>query len=274
MFVVFASSKRGTSSCTWLRDFKDWYKGASTYLTSLPGGPPAAAIMLRGGWSMGNVKDRYFKYVDGGDQYCGRCLTTNSVLSVNIASSPPYFDVNQQVDLEGYIEQMCRLQFGQLFDVFGFGKLLRMCVASLVHHRDWFDARLYHSHVLLRSSTILRDSTFVDRMSSHLKVTFPWNDLDHTFSGVPPCASLLQELHSIKTDQRDLITNFVSKVKVALEGFGLDQDRISMETRIKNLLTDFAEKMENLYGRNNNNGNGNDNVDLTEDTPELGIYNW
>jgi hypothetical protein len=73
--------------------------------------------MLRGGWSMGNVKDRYFKYVEGGDQYCGRCLTANSVLSVNIASSPPFFDVSEQAELERYIEQTCRLQFGQLFDV-------------------------------------------------------------------------------------------------------------------------------------------------------------
>jgi hypothetical protein len=86
----FEISKIGTHSIR---------KGASTFLTSLPGGPPAAAIMLRGGWSMGNVKDRYFKYVEGGDQYCGRCLTTNSVLSVNIASSPPYFDISDQGDL-------------------------------------------------------------------------------------------------------------------------------------------------------------------------------
>jgi hypothetical protein len=71
-------------------------KGASSYLTSLPGGPPAAAIMLRGGWSMGNVKDRYFKYIEAGDQYCGRCLTVNPVLSVHLAASPPFFDFEDQ----------------------------------------------------------------------------------------------------------------------------------------------------------------------------------
>lgn len=49
-------------------------KGASSYLTSLPGGPPAAVSSLRGGWTMGNVKDRYFKYQEAGDQYVGRCL--------------------------------------------------------------------------------------------------------------------------------------------------------------------------------------------------------
>jgi hypothetical protein len=39
------------------------------------------------------VKDRYFKYVEAGDQYCGRCLTTNHVLSVQLASSPPFFSI-------------------------------------------------------------------------------------------------------------------------------------------------------------------------------------
>jgi hypothetical protein len=67
-------------------------KGVSTYLTSLVGGPPAAAILVRGGWSMGNVKDRYFKYAGMGDQYVGRCLTLIPVLEHSLASSPPLMD--------------------------------------------------------------------------------------------------------------------------------------------------------------------------------------
>ena len=33
------------------------WKGVSTYLASLPGGPSPAALCLRGGWFMGQVKD-------------------------------------------------------------------------------------------------------------------------------------------------------------------------------------------------------------------------
>jgi hypothetical protein len=251
-------------------------KGASSYLTSLPGGPPAAAIMLRGGWSMGNVKDRYFKYIEAGDQYCGRCLTVSPVLSANLAASPPFFDFEEHHQAEEeYLKQTCKLQFGQLFDINGFGKLLRMCVTSIVFHRDWFAGHLYQNHVVFQTSIVLRNLTFIERMSPLIKVTYPWNDMNHTFSGVPPHTSLLQELQVIKVDQRDLITNFVTKVKIALEEVGIDQDRISTEQRIKTLLTDFAERMDSLYGKGvlTNNATTNDE-DITEDTPETGQYKW
>jgi hypothetical protein len=37
-------------------------KGAATYCSSQPGGPPAAAICVRAGWTMGNVQDIYIKW--------------------------------------------------------------------------------------------------------------------------------------------------------------------------------------------------------------------
>jgi hypothetical protein len=47
-------------------------KGASSCLVSLPGGPPAAATSIHGGWSMGGVKDRYWQYMESGDRFVGR----------------------------------------------------------------------------------------------------------------------------------------------------------------------------------------------------------
>jgi hypothetical protein len=231
--------------------------------------------VVAGAWEMSRTA--VFKYIEAGDQYCGRCLTVNPVLSVHLAASPPFFDFeDQHTAEEEYLKQTCILQFGQLFDVTGSSKLLRMCVTSIVYHREWFDVHLYHNHVLFQTSTVLRNVVFIDRMSPLIRVSYPWNDMDRTFSGVPPHTSLLQELQSIKVDQRDLITNFVTKVKIALEDVGLDVDRISMEQRIKTLLTDFAEKMDNLYGKG---GNGNNNTaatdeDISEDTPETGQYKW
>jgi hypothetical protein len=37
-------------------------KGAVSYLSSLPGGPPVAATCIRAGWTMGKVKDVYMRY--------------------------------------------------------------------------------------------------------------------------------------------------------------------------------------------------------------------
>ena len=56
-------------------------KGAISYLSSQPGGPPAAAICIRAGWMMGKVKDIYMQYVAAGDQFVGRLLSLLPLLS-------------------------------------------------------------------------------------------------------------------------------------------------------------------------------------------------
>lgn len=66
-------------------------KGAISYLASLVGGPPAASICIRAGWTMGRVRDIYMRYVSSGDQFCGRCLALLPILDVGFAASPPFF---------------------------------------------------------------------------------------------------------------------------------------------------------------------------------------
>ena len=46
-------------------------KGVSTYLASLPGGPSPAVLCLRGGWSMGQVRDISFHQTQGCDEFTG-----------------------------------------------------------------------------------------------------------------------------------------------------------------------------------------------------------
>ena len=66
-------------------------KGVSSYLASLPGGPPPAALCLRGGWSMGQVKDIYFHQTQGGDEFAGRCASMLNLMNGEFATSPAYF---------------------------------------------------------------------------------------------------------------------------------------------------------------------------------------
>lgn len=111
-------------------------KGASTYLTSLPGGPSVAATCIRGGWTMGHIKDRYFRYFDSGDQFVGRCLALLNIHSYEFACSPAFFDVaNEKEDTS--INDVCCVQFPVISKVLGFGQICRMCLASLVYHRRW-----------------------------------------------------------------------------------------------------------------------------------------
>ena len=66
-------------------------KGAVSYLSSMIGGPPAAAICIRAGWTMGRVRDIYMRYITSGDTFVGWCLSLLPILSVEFGGSPPPF---------------------------------------------------------------------------------------------------------------------------------------------------------------------------------------
>jgi hypothetical protein len=79
------------------------WKGAVSYIASIPGGPSAVAVCIRAGWTMGKVKDGYMRYVTSGDQFVGRTHCLLNVLTPDFGVSPPHFRTE---DLE-WIEQ-CR----------------------------------------------------------------------------------------------------------------------------------------------------------------------
>jgi hypothetical protein len=214
-------------------------KGASSYLTSLPGGPSAAATSIRGGWSMGNVKDRYFKYFEAGDQFVGRCIALNPVLSESLASSPPFFSAAPGSEDDVWLTELCHFQFPALRLIDGFGKLTRMCLASLLYHRSWIFDTFVTNHVVRVASYSLRDENVITKInsSSFLKVTYPWNDNEHSFSGIPPFSAVLQKLTRIEYCQSNLVSNFENKVIEAMRLYGLHSDRQS-EERVRAL---FAE---------------------------------
>ncbi len=51
----------------------------------------AMAICIRGGWSLGGVKDVYMTYEAEGDAFCGRILALLPLLQSDIAASPSQF---------------------------------------------------------------------------------------------------------------------------------------------------------------------------------------
>jgi hypothetical protein len=118
-------------------------KGAVSYLASLPGGPPAASVCIRAGWTMGRVKDIYMRYVTSGDQFVGRCLCLLSVLRTDFAVSPVHF-LSERYD---WIEPNRRLQFPMIAPVVGLERLTRMCFASIIFHQGWLTENLQVNHV-------------------------------------------------------------------------------------------------------------------------------
>jgi hypothetical protein len=108
-------------------------KGLSIYLASLSGGSSPAALCLRGGWSMGQVKDIYFHQMQGGDKFTGRCSTLLNMMNGKFASSPALFvdgvDANWMTETIGKV-------FLNFQSVVGMDRILRISLASLIHHGE------------------------------------------------------------------------------------------------------------------------------------------
>jgi hypothetical protein len=102
-------------------------KGVSTYLASLPGSPSPAALCLRGGWSMGQVKDIYFHQTQGGDEFTGRCSTLLNMMNGEFASSPAFFD--DSVNAYWMTKTIGKV-FPNFQSVVGMGRILRITLAS------------------------------------------------------------------------------------------------------------------------------------------------
>jgi hypothetical protein len=108
-------------------------KGAASYLASLPGGPSPAAICLRGGWPMGQIKDTYFHLMQSGDQFTGRCASLLNMFHKDFAASPVVFDSAIE---ESWLDATVQEVFPAFVGVEGMQPILRMCLASLVYHRE------------------------------------------------------------------------------------------------------------------------------------------
>jgi hypothetical protein len=171
------------------------------------GGPSAAACCIRGGWSMGNVKDRYFKYAESGDQYVGRCLALLPILHVDLAVSPPYFGDNSDNE---WVSNMVSIQFHALKGICDFGLLLRMCLASMLHHYQWISDVFGFNHVVKTSSFCFKDAAQLQKINAEkwITVSYPWSAPHLNFSGIPPYCSILQHIAEIRSEQRGKIDCF------------------------------------------------------------------
>jgi hypothetical protein len=191
---------------------------------------------------MGNVKDRYFKYAENGDQYVGRCLALLPILHSDFACSPPFFNDNTDFT---WVDSMVPIQFYALKGISTFGRMLRMCLASLLHSHRWIADNLSFNHVVMTSSICFRDVLDLKRVEENqwIKILYPWNDRSISFSEIPPHSTLLEHIAEIRESQKSLCYSFVSKIKEALSEYGVNANTLS-EDRVTTILNDFYKKFE------------------------------
>ena len=166
-------------------------------------------------------------------------------MSVMLASSPPYFNVVPGSTDDDWINITNLNQFPAVCDMVGFGHLLRLCLATVMHHKAWSFQYFNVDHIIFTDSFVLQDMEVRSKLLENpnmVVVTFPWNDTLHVFSGIPPHASLLQQMHELRTTQLDLVTNFVDRVREALTTHGYGPNRLT-EDSLRVILREFQQEL-------------------------------
>ncbi|KAF1787984.1 hypothetical protein GQ600_27730 [Phytophthora cactorum] len=74
-------------------------KGSATYVSSCSiGGPLAAAICIRAGWTLPGVQDTYNRYEAAGDRIVGRYVAGLAFEETGFAVLPPFFpDIDDSI---------------------------------------------------------------------------------------------------------------------------------------------------------------------------------
>jgi len=99
--------------------------------------------------------------------------------------------------------------------------------------------------------------TRLTRNNAFVVVTYPWNDRDgHTYTGVPPYVSMMQELELLQNNQMNLIDNFIARVKQGLEEYGMNSEQITVDA-LRRLLDELRDQISSQLQNFNVGGGGN-----------------
>ncbi|KAL7566582.1 hypothetical protein ACA910_000646 [Epithemia clementina (nom. ined.)] len=203
-------------------------KGATTFVSSLPGGPPPTAVCIRGGWMMGNVKDIYMQYALAGDEFVGRCLCLLPLLQAEFDVSPPQFADWVGDDVQ---EKLVAAQFPMIHQISGFGKLCCMCVACIVFHLNYLIG-LPINHVVRIASQVLQQQVTLEYFQDHdeaVKTMMPWKDPVHHFSRIPPHVAALHDLMVVCDEHRLLVDKFIDKMRLVLDEHGIEGGNLTVQ---------------------------------------------
>lgn len=97
------------------------------------------SVILRAGWSLGGVQDRYIRFAGAGDMFVGRCVAGNSLHSQDFSYLPPHFP-----EAGESVREMMKLMFPSIFQTLS--GVAEFCLASLVYHETYLRETLSAHH--------------------------------------------------------------------------------------------------------------------------------
>jgi hypothetical protein len=118
----------------------------------------------------------------------------------------------------------------------GMGRILRMCPASLVYHRETVLA--FNANHVARTISMFRDPSMMEPVINNILVIKAWESKRH-LTGVPSHVKELVDLQALKVEQSKLAETMFTKVMGGLADY-FDTRRIGSgemtEARIKELI--------------------------------------
>eukprot|EP00956_Cyclotella_meneghiniana_P044667 scaffold329607_cov76-Cyclotella_meneghiniana.AAC.1 len=178
---------------------------------------------------MPGVMNRYIKYESAGDQYVGRCVSGRDRLSKRFAESLPYFDLSDYSGLEREqkLRQLDRWIKDRMPAVASANDavfyLFKMCLASLIHHREWLNETLHSESPVRMTSFWYEDIPLAD----HVTTKFPWTRTNDTpeFTGIP-----IDVLYMAKVEEQNaIIARLEERLQSAEERLLQDNNRVVAE---------------------------------------------
>ncbi|KAL7579696.1 hypothetical protein ACA910_021842 [Epithemia clementina (nom. ined.)] len=197
------------------------------FISSLPGGPLPTAVCIRGGWTMGHVKDVYMRYATAGDEFVRQCLCLLLLLQTSFGRSPAHF--GSWVG-KALIQRAVSSQFPMVHQIDGLGKMCRMCLVSTLYHCK-FISNFASNHIAQITSYDFCHTATLEFFTENLDAVVtktPWEDQDHHFSGISPHLTALHELMEVKTEQHALVDKFMDKIKVVLDERGTEGGNLTV----------------------------------------------
>lgn len=191
-----------------------WRKGAHTYMNSgSTAGPTGAATCIRGGHSMGQVRDIYVLQEKAGDHYCGRLLGCLPVEKAEFAASVPEFSPvadgmteEERAEKQKLIDIDVTAALEMLFGADNLRKMptiqpfLRHALAASLLHRDEL-SKMHPDDGAIRQSP-LYTSDLINKLKDHVRVAMPWDDGNTAYfqkvTGIPPHVLLLAGQEELK----------------------------------------------------------------------------
>ena len=235
-----------------------WRKGAHTYMNSgSTAGPSAAATCIRGGHTMGAVRDIYVLHEKAGDHYCGRILAGLPINEAKFAASHPDFIpveagmtdacfLLKQGEVDSEVDRALDTIFGrrQINRLVNIRPFLRVGLATHLQHRIEL-AKAYPPEAHIRTTTLFTSATIFE-LKKFVKITMPWdNEGRKAFAtGIPPHTILLSGNEEIKGILKELVPNIEKCMDDRTMSGNLSEAR--MRTIVNTQCTGFTKEMAEI----------------------------